>query len=86
MSRLARDIVDPSIANLQGNHPKVFSLVCIPFMNVAIALLIARYVQCSDLPAGRVLNSKPFVAVGVASYSLYLWQQLFLIQSRSPQS
>ena len=74
------------IANLQGNHPKVFWLVCIPFMNVAIALLIARYVQCSDLPAGRVLNSKPFVAVGVASYSLYLWQQLFLIQSRSPQS
>jgi peptidoglycan/LPS O-acetylase OafA/YrhL len=27
---------------------------------------------------GRVLNSKPFVHVGLISYSLYLWQQLWL--------
>ena len=27
---------------------------------------------------GRVLNCRPVVAVGVLSYSLYLWQQLFL--------
>ena len=27
---------------------------------------------------GRVLNSKPFVHFGLISYSLYLWQQLWL--------
>jgi peptidoglycan/LPS O-acetylase OafA/YrhL len=27
---------------------------------------------------GRVLNSRPFVFVGLISYSIYLWQQLFL--------
>jgi peptidoglycan/LPS O-acetylase OafA/YrhL len=27
---------------------------------------------------GRLLDSRPFVVVGVLSYSLYLWQQLFL--------
>lgn len=28
---------------------------------------------------GRVLDSRPFVAVGILSYSLYLWQQIFLV-------
>ena len=27
---------------------------------------------------GRVLNSAPLVYVGVLSYSIYLWQQVFL--------
>jgi peptidoglycan/LPS O-acetylase OafA/YrhL len=27
---------------------------------------------------GRILNSRPFVHVGVMSYSVYLWQQLWL--------
>ena len=27
---------------------------------------------------GRVLESRPFIFVGLMSYSLYLWQQLFL--------
>jgi len=27
---------------------------------------------------GRILNSRPLVFVGVISYSIYLWQQLFL--------
>jgi peptidoglycan/LPS O-acetylase OafA/YrhL len=74
------------IANVQTNHPKAFFVLCIPFMNVAIAVLIARYVQWPDLPAARILNTRPLVAIGIASYSLYLWQQLFLIQFRPPQS
>jgi peptidoglycan/LPS O-acetylase OafA/YrhL len=74
------------LANLQNGHPNAFFLVCIPFMNVAIAVLIARYVEHPDLPAARVLNSRLFITVGVASYSLYLWQELFLIQFRPPQS
>jgi peptidoglycan/LPS O-acetylase OafA/YrhL len=44
----------------------------------AVAYLIASLIL---LPRGwsyRWLNSKPFVAVGVMSYSLYVWQQPFL--------
>ena len=26
----------------------------------------------------RILNSRPMVALGTVSYSLYLWQQLFI--------
>lgn len=70
------------IANKQRDHPKFFWLLCVPFMNVALALTVLRYVQAPFLPLGRLLNRQPLVSVGVLSYSLYLWQQLFLIQSR----
>jgi peptidoglycan/LPS O-acetylase OafA/YrhL len=74
------------IANMQVDHPHALWLIGIPFMNVAIAVLIARYVQCPNLPAARILNTRAFVAAGIMSYSLYLWQQLFLIQSRPVHS
>jgi peptidoglycan/LPS O-acetylase OafA/YrhL len=41
----------------------------------AVIFAMARH---PELPLGRVLNSRPFVHIGVLSYSLYLWQQLFL--------
>jgi len=47
-------------------------------VNVALAILIHRSVYCSRDRVGRVLNWKPIAFVGVLSYSLYLWQQLFL--------
>jgi len=47
-------------------------------MNLAIAILIHRSVYMSGSPVGRVLNWKPLAFIGVLSYSLYLWQQLFL--------
>jgi peptidoglycan/LPS O-acetylase OafA/YrhL len=74
------------IANRQTDHPNLFWIACIPFMNVVIALTISRYVQFPALFGGRVLNTTPLVAIGVASYSLYIWQQLFLIQFRAPVS
>jgi peptidoglycan/LPS O-acetylase OafA/YrhL len=70
------------IANKERDHPKFFWLLCVPFMNVGLALTILRYVQAPFLPLGRLLNRQPLVFVGALSYSLYLWQQLFLIQSR----
>jgi peptidoglycan/LPS O-acetylase OafA/YrhL len=70
------------IANKQRDHPKFFWLLCVPFMNGALALTVLRYVQAPTLPLGRVLNRQPLVAIGVLSYSLYLWQQLFLTQWR----
>ena len=47
-------------------------------INLSIAILIHRSVYCFRDPIGRVLNWKPVAFVGVLSYSLYLWQQLFL--------
>jgi len=47
------------------------------FLNVAIALTLDRYMRFPKSSVGRLLNSAPFVWVGVISYGLYLWQQLF---------
>ena len=47
-------------------------------MNVSIALCIDWSIQYSHGKVGRFLNA-PFISfVGVLSYSLYLWQQIFL--------
>jgi peptidoglycan/LPS O-acetylase OafA/YrhL len=47
-------------------------------LNVSLAILIHRSVYCSRDWVGVFLNWKPIAFVGVLSYSLYLWQQLFL--------
>jgi peptidoglycan/LPS O-acetylase OafA/YrhL len=47
-------------------------------INLIIAFLTHRSVYCAGGPMGRVLNWKPVAFIGVLSYSLYLWQQLFL--------
>lgn len=47
-------------------------------INVGLAILIHRSVFYANDWIGRVLNWKPIAFVGILSYSLYLWQQLFL--------
>ncbi len=47
-------------------------------INIGLAVLIHRSVQCSTDWVGRVLNLRPIAFIGTISYSLYLWQQLFL--------
>jgi peptidoglycan/LPS O-acetylase OafA/YrhL len=49
-----------------------------PVMLVSIAILIEASTRHPHSFAGRFLNWKPVVFVGVLSYSLYLWQQPFL--------
>ena len=46
--------------------------------NVALAVLVHRFVHHSWDPVGRFLNSKVMTFIGKLSYSFYLWQQLFL--------
>lgn len=48
-----------------------------PVMNVCIALLIESSTRHASSLAGRFLNWKPVVFLGVLSYSLYLWQLPF---------
>jgi peptidoglycan/LPS O-acetylase OafA/YrhL len=46
--------------------------------NLGVALLVARCVLLPDGWAGRLLETRPLIVIGVLSYSIYLWQQLFL--------
>lgn len=52
-------------------------------INVAIALCICRSTLITKDWAGRILNWEPLVFIGVLSYSLYVWQQLFLNRGSS---
>ena len=56
----------------------VVSVIGQALVNVALAILVHRSVCCWKDGVGRLLNLKPVVFVGALSYSLYLWQQLFL--------
>jgi peptidoglycan/LPS O-acetylase OafA/YrhL len=47
-------------------------------INLSLAILIHRSVYCHRDLFGRFLNWRPVAFVGVLSYSLYLWQQLFI--------
>ena len=46
--------------------------------NLAIAYLLLYVVRNPSRVSGRVLNNRVIAHIGVISYSLYLWQQLFL--------
>jgi peptidoglycan/LPS O-acetylase OafA/YrhL len=48
------------------------------FINVLTALLVFRCVAVPDDCVGRLLNSRGLTFIGVLSYSIYVWQQLFL--------
>jgi peptidoglycan/LPS O-acetylase OafA/YrhL len=48
------------------------------FMNVAIAICVGRFVAFPGDLAGRFLNLPAVRYVGTLSYSLYLWQELFV--------
>jgi peptidoglycan/LPS O-acetylase OafA/YrhL len=68
-------------ANLMHDRPRVYFGAALTIMNVGVALCVD---WCVTFPAGRVgrvLNLRPLVVVGLMSYSLYLWQQLFLNRS-----
>jgi peptidoglycan/LPS O-acetylase OafA/YrhL len=47
-------------------------------IGLSIAFIIAWLLKYPECLAGRFLNSKPMVHIGILSYSLYVWQQLFL--------
>jgi len=47
-------------------------------MNLLVTLVVARFVFLPTGLAAACLNSRPLVFIGKLSYSLYLWQQLFM--------
>jgi peptidoglycan/LPS O-acetylase OafA/YrhL len=56
-------------------------LIGVPLQNLSITLMICLLVLRPLGTVGAVLNSKAFVYFGALSYSIYLWQQLFLNRS-----
>jgi peptidoglycan/LPS O-acetylase OafA/YrhL len=59
-------------------HRRRYWLVGIPVTNIGIAACIAWCLTNTSGRIGRILNAKPMVLLGKMSYSVYLWQQLFL--------
>jgi peptidoglycan/LPS O-acetylase OafA/YrhL len=60
-----------------------YLLVGYTVTNVAITLSMDWCLLFPGGAIGRVLNASPVAAVGVISYSIYLWQEPFLFVSRS---
>jgi peptidoglycan/LPS O-acetylase OafA/YrhL len=66
---------------LLETRPTIWTLVAVSFSNVCFVAVIDRASSNQEDAFGRVLTSQPVERIGVLSYSLYLWQQLFLRQS-----
>jgi peptidoglycan/LPS O-acetylase OafA/YrhL len=60
------------------DRPRIEAAVGVTLMNLGIAAMIDWCVRNPAGAVGRMLNWRPMVAVGVVSYSLYLWQSPFL--------
>jgi len=64
-------------ATCQGNHPSIHRTALLFLINLSVALCIDWAVTHYKGRVGRKLNSRPMVAIGALSYSIYLWQQPF---------
>ena len=72
------------VAALAANYvtfTKIYWLVSETIMNIAVALSTDWAMRHSTSAVGRFLNLPTVSFLGVLSYSLYLWQQLFLNRS-----
>jgi peptidoglycan/LPS O-acetylase OafA/YrhL len=69
-------IISPLIVwNVRGSY---FLTVGYTLQGVCISLLLVFAIRRSDSKFGRFLNSPSIVWVGLLSYSLYIWQELFI--------
>jgi peptidoglycan/LPS O-acetylase OafA/YrhL len=69
--------------SMLGDHPRIAYVIGQPIANIATALVVDWAVTFPAGRLGRVLNARPLVAIGLISYSLYLWQQPFLDRASS---
>jgi peptidoglycan/LPS O-acetylase OafA/YrhL len=62
---------------VEQNKGAVYYTVSLSMLNLGIAIALDRYMRMPGSIVGRLLNLAPIVWLGLLSYSLYLWQQLF---------
>lgn len=76
------DVVIPCILLLElgRGHPRLHLAFTETALNLGICYAIVRYTQFPDGRVARILNLPAIAFVGRISYSLYLWQQLFMDQ------
>jgi len=67
-----------SLNSWVAGHPRLNFAVGQSGLNLGLALFIQHCLRHPQSWSSRVLNQRPLVWLGVLSYSLYLWQQLFL--------
>jgi peptidoglycan/LPS O-acetylase OafA/YrhL len=72
-------VLTMAFAILVAPRPRTYYGAGITILNVAIAICIDRFVRYPAGLIGSVLNSGPFRTVGILSYSIYVWQQPFLV-------
>jgi peptidoglycan/LPS O-acetylase OafA/YrhL len=63
------------ILNCEPVPPMVKAIICYPLIHLCVTAVIIRVIRVEKDPGTRILSTKPFVFVGVISYSLYLFQQ-----------
>lgn len=63
---------------LFAGRPRFSDLVAQSMMNCGIAVFLHHCIVFPGQWSGRALNLRPLIVIGALSYSLYLWQQLFL--------
>jgi peptidoglycan/LPS O-acetylase OafA/YrhL len=76
--------LSPLIELALGAHFKWFYAIAVGFtlQGISITVIMLYVILHPESRVGRILNSPIMVAIGVRSYSLYLWQQLFIGDSR----
>jgi peptidoglycan/LPS O-acetylase OafA/YrhL len=63
---------------LVAGRPRVAFVLAAAVVNIGIMLCVDRCIRLPDALVSRLLGAAPLVAIGRASYSIYLWQQPFL--------
>jgi peptidoglycan/LPS O-acetylase OafA/YrhL len=66
---------------VKASHEQIWLLAGVPLANFAIALIIDDCITAENIYT-RFLNLSWISSIGVLSYSLYLWQEVFLVQGR----
>jgi peptidoglycan/LPS O-acetylase OafA/YrhL len=80
---MAVAVLASAFANMEQQTPRAMRVAGFLGVDIAIALCLDYCVRNPDGIAGRILNWRPLVALGVMSYSIYLWQNLFLNRNES---
>jgi peptidoglycan/LPS O-acetylase OafA/YrhL len=57
---------------------RLYALTAVTIVNIGITFYVARAILLPTDTVGKLLNSRLLISIGVLSYSLYLWQQIFI--------